>query len=534
MPYISPNTTVMFIKNCPIESSYQNTLWFENATAQYNYFSGLANSTKNNYTYQRKERNVIRVAGDVSSLYNINYLMFNNRNYENKWYYAFVISVEYVNNETVDIRYEIDLIQTWLFDFTLRECFVEREHSESDNLGEHILPEPVELGEVVFDNYTKILPSLDTLAVIVAVVDTGEEASDGNVYDGVYSGVTYHAFSATDVTGINTLVERYRQSPDSIVAMYMCPMIVATEEVIPSGGIVITTTTSGWQHETQMDAIPDDADFDGYIPKNKKLLSYPYYFLHIDNGSSQSLALRFEFFSGGIPRVQFDSNKSTPVKITLRPNYYKGLGNNTLHTEVLTLENYPQCSWNIDSYKVWLSQNIVPLFIKSGSSIMQMATGLGTSILSGLSGNISGVLSGGAQGLQGAGGVQNNVAGFMLDKYTHSIAADICKGNINNGNVNVSHGYQNFYWAYAHIKGEYAKAIDDFFTMFGYSTKRVKVPNRTARPKWNYVKTVGCVINGSIPAEDERAICAIHDNGITYWKNGSEVGNYSLDNSPTD
>ena len=26
-------------------------------------------------------------------------------------------------------------------------------------------------------------------------------------------------------------------------------------------------------------------------------------------------------------------------------------------------------------------------------------------------------------------------------------------------------------------------------------------------------------------------ICKIFDNGITFWKNGNEIGNYSLDNS---
>ena len=129
-------------------------------------------------------------------------------------------------------------------------------------------------------------------------------------------------------------------------------------------------------------------------------------------------------------------------------------------------------------------------------------------------------------------GLQNQVQQFMVDSYTASISADICKGNINNGNINVSHKFQNFYCGNAHITGDYAKMIDDFFTVFGYAVKRVKVPNTHSRPHWNYVKTVGCVATGSVPADDMRRICDIHDKGITYWKNGSEVGNYSLDNSP--
>ena len=33
-------------------------------------------------------------------------------------------------------------------------------------------------------------------------------------------------------------------------------------------------------------------------------------------------------------------------------------------------------------------------------------------------------------------------------------------------------------------------------------------------------------------SDDRNAIKSIFDNGIRFWKNGSEIGNYSLDNKP--
>ena len=45
------------------------------------------------------------------------------------------------------------------------------------------------------------------------------------------------------------------------------------------------------------------------------------------------------------------------------------------------------------------------------------------------------------------------------------------------------------------------------------------------------VKTVGATVTGSVPADDMKKICSIYDNGITFWKNGSEVGQYNLDNT---
>ena len=83
------------------------------------------------------------------------------------------------------------------------------------------------------------------------------------------------------------------------------------------------------------------------------------------------------------------------------------------------------------------------------------------------------------------------------------------------------------------IKEPFARVIDDYFTRYGYATHRNKIPNVNSRPHWNYVKTIGATITGSLPADDAKKICQILDAGVTFWKYGNEVGNYGLDNSPT-
>ena len=56
------------------------------------------------------------------------------------------------------------------------------------------------------------------------------------------------------------------------------------------------------------------------------------------------------------------------------------------------------------------------------------------------------------------------------------------------------------------------------------------------RPHWNYIKTANCIIHAAsgkgLPQDAENEISTIFNNGITFWMNASEVGNYSLDNSP--
>ena len=91
---------------------------------------------------------------------------------------------------------------------------------------------------------------------------------------------------------------------------------------------------------------------------------------------------------------------------------------------------------------------------------------------------------------------------------------------------------------------EYDKAvmIDNYFTMFGYAVRQTKVPNVrqagvTLRPHWNYIQTEACIIHPAtgkgLPSDDEEKIQEIYNNGITFWTNANEVGDYSLDNRPT-
>ena len=69
--------------------------------------------------------------------------------------------------------------------------------------------------------------------------------------------------------------------------------------------------------------------------------------------------------------------------------------------------------------------------------------------------------------------------------------------------------------------------------MFGYAYKSYAIPNRNVRPHWTYLKTIGVNLHGNVPSDDMEKISKIYDAGVTFWRYGAEVGNYSLDNSPT-
>lgn len=518
---IEPGTQILILKDVPLDESFSHSLYFNSESDQASYFTGLVKYSLTNQTYQRVNRGVIRVDIQSDKLYDCNYVMFKNASFGNKWFYAFIKSVEYVNNSCSEISYERDPVQSWFFDYECEMCFVEREHSVSDEIGEHIEPESLDVGEYVFNNYIDLLPVINPLAVLIMVYDDAE-ASTGDFYDRVYGGCSIYAYNSNDTDNINAFINSFSEKPEAIVGMYMCPSIAVTPGEIPAGGVKLSRNTEGATFNISATEITTNDTLDGYKPKNNKLYTYPYNFYSVSSASGGDLSLRYEFFEGLKPTLKVDTNTTMPIQCIARPINYKGCGDTRFINESIMLSTFPMCSWGTDAYRAWVAQNGIPDLASNALSTA------GSVLIGGLMGGPHGLLFAGAATLSGA----NKVGGILSNGYKASFAAPISKGSLNCGSVNISSNTQSFYGGRCSVSAQYAKIIDDYFTVFGYATNLTKVPNRNSRPHWNYVKTIGCTLKGSVPADDMKKLCSIYDNGITFWKNGNEVGDYSLDNSP--
>ena len=515
--YINPQTNIKLLKNVPLDTTYEHTIYFSSASDQSTYFASLVKYNLTNYTYQRVKRGYARIGIKADSLYDCNYMMFQNTAYGSKWFYAFITSVEYVNDECSEIAFELDVMQTWFFNCKPDYCFVEREHSKSDNVGDNILPEPVEIGEQIYSAGVNQVDNLGELCVIVESLDTTAAEFSGVIYDGIYGAGNKKAFRIDDYSGINTYLKTFAQKTDNILSIYMCPRVTISSSPLPTEGHSVDNNYDAYEKEYVAQKISGTETLNGYTPKNKKLYTFPYNMFSVIDGSGNELQLRYEFFSNGSPTLILNSTCSLPVQVMVRPKNYKGMSE--CYSESLTLSGFPMCSWGIDSYQAWVAQHSLPQKVQTGMGV------IGSVIASVVAPPI-GVAVAGMSAL-------NAVTSSMLQKYQASVASDSVKGNQNNGGVNTAAKTNNFFCGRKCCQYQYARAIDNFFSMYGYATKRVKKPNRNSRPHWNYVKTVGCTITGSVPADDMRKICSIYDNGITFWKNGAEVGDYSLDNSPS-
>ena len=177
--YIEPNTTIRLLRNIKIDNSYENTIYFSSKSAQYNYFVGKTKYVLDYNSYQRHSKGRMRIQLLADNIYDCNYMMFQNSSYNNKWFYAFITNVEYINNVTSEITYEIDVMQTWFLDCTLGVSYVEREHTVTDEIGEHINPEPVDTGDFVCESM-EMGADFSTYDIVIAMAkSTGDSGISG-------------------------------------------------------------------------------------------------------------------------------------------------------------------------------------------------------------------------------------------------------------------------------------------------------------------------------------------------------------------
>ena len=222
---------------------------------------------------------------------------------------------------------------------------------------------------------------------------------------------------------------------------------------------------------------------------------------------------------------------SPDAAVILSPEDYNGQAVNK--EESLTLDNYPHCAWDSDTYKMWLAQNQNQHALTQNTATIKAVGGAATA-LAGLGGMMMGGI--GMGGLA-AGGAATAISGFMdiqnlmAQKRDMEIQPPQARGTFSS-TANITAGKHNFTFYVKTINAEAARCIDDYFTMYGYKLNRVMVPQIHCREAFTYVKTIGCHIKADFAANDVIKIEAIFDKGITFWADPAKVGDYYQDNDP--
>jgi hypothetical protein len=564
---ITPSTDIYLLKS-PLEISDINQLTFNNATAQYNYFNSLPKIGVNDYSYQRKD-GTIRYGGNFDDIIGYNYVMYRNDAYSNKWFYAYITGMEYLNDNVTAVSIKTDVYQTWMFELEYKPVLIDREHVNDDTVGKHNLPEGLELGEMVCNgdviNFAGVggqyMEQYCCVVEVSQVENTGESTS-----------LSYQWVSGTHSTtpslnsifrGTIPLVLGFRSgnnSPssvtrlydmaglgDAIVNVYMLPKsfiteyheidLTATGAGTPGGGsytiqtCVVPASSSGTIDIATTD-FTRPTSLDGYTPKNGKLKTYPFMYFNISNNAGTTLPYRYENFAGSVTfktEATFGLSGSTK---TIPQNYLRIANEQNGLDYSISGAKFPVCSWKSDSYTNWLTQNGVNMSV----SWQRELIGAGVDILGGAGqgliggGAIGGAIGAGTGLFSGAVSLVNLAREQHLAKTAANMVADQSKGNLNAGDFIWAKYRSPFTYMPMSIKAEYARCVDEYFSQFGYKCNRVKRPNIFGRRNWNYVKTIGCYIAGDVPQDDLNEIKAMFDKGVTFWHNPNTFMDYSQNN----
>lgn len=552
--------TKVHLLNVPLENDYKNTLYFADKTAQYNYFSSRIVKSYTDFSYQRKD-NVIRIPENYDDLQICNYVMYQNEGYSNKWYYAFITEMHYINDEHTQISIETDCMQTWMFDYTIKPSFVEREHVKNDTRYLHTVPEDLDIGieMVVNDVVSKLY---DDFYIIIASnynPYTNTKYAGMTIYGGVPSGAQWFAFHfnpinlSSDETFIkewNALVKFITKSAEdgeaeSIQSIFAVPKEII-KKYIGENHMVLKSTWLENEFGTETLNVERPSKIAGYTPKNNKLFCFPYSYILGSNNAGSSNIYKFEdfyYFDGDELDLEEMTNNMNHTSdcsfvihqvpceggsITAFPTSYKGnVGNKGFignPGEGLVCAKFPTLSWSSDSYTNWLTQNAVNITTSLGTS----AIGAVTSLATGAAGGTAGLAMGAVNGISS---YFNTITSTLTSIHNANFLPNLSQGNTNAGDVMFSTGQIGFGFYTMSIKPEYALIVDEYFTMFGYKVNRVKIPNVNHRAKFWFTKTIGINIDGAIPNKDMQTIKNCYDNGITFWRNAADINNYAVDNA---
>lgn len=491
---------VRLFNNVPLDNTYEHTILFANSTTQYQYFDSKMKHEFNDLTP------IVSITGSVMldinpyEIMTCNYMAFKNASFSEKWFYAFITEVIYDAPSCAIVHYEIDVLQSWLFDFTWKESFIAREHVSDDTIGKNLVEEGLDTGEYVTLG-KQTITELSQMSIVMAISpDSADSNYYGGLYGGIYSGVQYINFPSDDggVGALNDIIQTIVTSGHGsrILSIFMCPTFLITEV----NSSVSTGTTS----------ISKPTYLQGYLPQNNKLYTFPFSFLQVSTPNGSAI-YKFEYSSDASFQFEYSGDYSISPTVYLTPKNY--LGETKNYDKRLALGNYPLCSWNNDTFGAWIAQNRNSMVFQTLGSLGALAGGIASGNLALAGGGITSLVS--------------QMASYS-DKATQAVEAT--KGNIGGGGSALAIGIQNFFFETKSCKLEFLQRIDKFFTLYGYKVNEIKVPNLHTRPNWNYLQTINCNIVGNIPFNHISKIKSIFNNGVTLWHT-TDVGNYSLDNT---
>lgn len=572
-------TNIALFSGIPFGNDYKHTRWFDSLADQQNWFgSQTVVYTTPQQNFQRIEgRPFVSVQKSVDELWNVNYLSFQNADY-GKTFYAFVTKIEYVQKNTTYVHFQIDVMQTWRFDFNFKPSFVVREHCQQYNADgtpvintiDEGLNYGTEYNIVSAENYR---PSSDVYFMVAVAKKTmhgtvGYYASK----NGLPQMLVYyvHPFKldgsspSTNLGSISSVADflgaLYTQTDavNNIVSLYVTDCLPNNPTY--SGGTLsydstnyqnvafaqqLNSATINTIFVSDMDYsnwLYDDGNkYTGYTtPSESKLLMYPYTLVELTDLKGNKSVYKNEYINNTNLLIQIQASLGTSNKIvyTLKDYNTTGLSDDTIKTKVTMesslINNEPNdMPILVDLLSAYLQGNRNSIQNQKNSIMfngtMDVIGSSAGMISSAVTDNPMGAISSAIGGAKGLGNTALALQGIQAKQKDISNTPPQLAKMGSNSYFDYGNGYTGLWIIKKEITPEYRKKLSDYFNMFGYKKNEVKYPNFHTRQNWNFVQTTECVITAPINNDDLDEIKEVFDGGITLW-HVDDIGNYTLSN----
>lgn len=454
--------------------------------------------SQDNYNYIDYDKREILADVDYSVAIECNYIAFQNPRHGNKWYFAFIDDCIYKAPKQCKIIFTVDVWSTFFENWNAKPCFVVREHVNDDTVGAHTVPENVTTGDYVVQAHLRDSYNRGAQRIVVSSNITPSEGQKvfGGVYQGVPTGFRYFSFPYADMQSISAFIALVEQREGNINQLFMAP------EWLAGNIILMNDSMSPVVQELGVSPI---TNIEGYVPKNKKLLTHPFVYILMSNGQGQQAIMHQEFWEkvNNEMKMEMIGSLTAGCSIRLIPKNYK---NDELNWEEgINLGKFPQLNWSTDSYINWQTQQGVNQGIGAVENAIRNPEPISATL---------------------------DIANLLYSDYKANQIPPQVHGNLNAGDVAFSSKENCFHLYRMTIRREFAEQIDDYFSRFGYKINETKIPNIYGRSNFNFVE-IGkdeCIGYGDVPSKYMEQINDICRQGVTIWHNHANLGNYNVNN----
>lgn len=374
MSIITPDSELKLYRDVDITD--EKHLIFQSAQEREAYFASHLFRSNVDFSYM-KIGEPITLEIDMADIYKFNYISFKNKSFENKIIYARCRVVpNYVNNEVVQIVYDVDATTTFMFDVEFEECEIEREHlSEAERAAEIVnpftydiasefTPEPLSYDLSIKSRRTagntKFIPIIDfdqtglnDYAPCICVVTSQDIVNDEpttpaprKLRDLHFASVcSYHFFDWDDnpMTNLQTFIEKYNTAGciSSILGTY----------VLPNAFNWVGTSASGVYVKDQ------DITINLGQLNNGKLHRFPYLYLRMTDPVGNVKEYHLEKFSDPLHVTfgVFYTINAYPQVVLVPKDYDRW--DDALppynYDEKMVYTDFPQMAFNTDGFLTW-------------------------------------------------------------------------------------------------------------------------------------------------------------------------------------